>query len=83
MDGDGEQAGCYTELAVFITLATFRKHPDSGIIFMVVRPTTRDLLNQTMMSNRWDTVFSRFVSCPNDKTGAKLTAKGGKPGGSD
>ena len=43
----------------------------------------RDLLNQTMMSNRWDTVFSRFVSCPNDKTGAKLTAKGGKPGGSD
>ena len=43
MDGDGEQAGCYTELAVFITLATFRKYPDSGIIFMVVRPTTRDL----------------------------------------
>ena len=26
------------------------------------------------MSNRWDTAFSRLVSCPNDKTGAKLTA---------
>ena len=43
----------------------------------------RSLLNQTMMSNRWDAAFSRFVSCPNDKTGVKLTAKGGTPGGSD
>ena len=46
-------------------------------------PTNRNLLNWTMMSNRWDAAFSRFVSCPNDKTGTKLTAKGGKPGGSD
>ena len=26
----------------------------------------RSLLNQTMMSKRWDAAFSRFVSCPND-----------------
>ena len=45
-----------------------------------VRAGNRDLLNQTMMSNRWDAAFSRFVSCPNDQTGVKLTAKGGKPG---